>query len=181
MCAHPTEPSSHRQFCCAHCRKFVAICSRCDRGQSCCSETCTKARRARLHRQNNCRYQSSARGARGHRLRQDRYRKRRRHLLANPSQDLPITQKVTDQGSPPAVASPESAPDRPSLLEPGATDMEFVDDFSSPSFAAPTEPASTVPISLRSPSSGVACIICSRIASLLRPSWKRRSRVRLRC
>lgn len=181
MCAHPTEPDSHRQFCCAHCRKFVAICSRCDRGQSCCSETCTKARRARLHRQNNCRYQSSARGARGHRLRQDRYRKRRRHRLANLLQDLPIAQKVTDQGSPPAVDSPESVTDRPWLLAPGATDMEFVDDLPSPSCADPNDRAPTVYISPRSPSAGVMCAYCGRLSTLLRPSWKRRSTVCLRC
>lgn len=181
MCAHPIELDSHRLLSCAHCCQIAAICSRCDRGQSCCSKTCTKARRARLHRQNNCRYQSSARGARGHRLRQDRYRKRRRHLLANPSQDLPIAQKVTDQGSPPAVASTESVTDRPSLLEPGATDKEFVDDLPSPSCADANDSTPTVHISPRSPSPGVMCAYCRRLSTLLRSSWKRYSTVRLRC
>lgn len=181
MCAHSLEPDSHRQFCCAHCQNFVAICSRCDRGQSCCSETCSRARRARLHRQNNCRYQSSARGARCHRLRQDRYRKRQRHVCTNPLQALAITQKVTDQGSPPAVTSPESVSDRPSPVEPGATDKEFIDDLPSPSYVDPNDSGPTVQLSPRSPSSGVMCAYCGRLSRFLRPSWKRRSSVRLRC
>ncbi len=86
QCAHSPAPDDHRQFLCSHCRNLVVICSYCDRGQSCCSPACSRARRLLLQRQNNKHYQHSPRGARRHAQRQDRYRKRCRAAAANPPQ-----------------------------------------------------------------------------------------------
>ena len=75
-----------RLFNCARCRRQVAICSRCDRGNIYCGSGCSQSARRESRSAAARRYQRSPEGRRTHAERQRRYRARR--------------QKVTHQGSP---------------------------------------------------------------------------------
>jgi hypothetical protein len=84
--------SSARLFNCARCRRQVAICSHCDRGNIYCGKRCSETARRQSRRQSGKRYQKTRRGRLSHAERQRRYRQRRRA-------------KVTHQGSPPAISN----------------------------------------------------------------------------
>ena len=75
-----------RLFNCARCRRQVAICSRCDRGNIYCGSGCSQSARRESRSAAARRYQRTPEGRRTHAERQRRYRARR--------------QKVTHQGSP---------------------------------------------------------------------------------
>ncbi len=83
--------SSARLFNCARCRRPVAICSHCDRGNIYCGKRCSEIARRQSRREAGRRYQNTRRGRFAHAARQRRYRHRQR-------------QKVTHQGSPLEVA-----------------------------------------------------------------------------
>jgi hypothetical protein len=92
------EAASARLFLCAGCRKQVAICSCCDRGQIYCAGECARQARRGAVRCAGQRYQRGNAGRRRHAARQGRYRAR--------------DKKVTHQGSP--------APPVDDLLAPGS-------------------------------------------------------------
>jgi len=75
-----------RFFLCVRCRAQVLICSRCDRGQIYCADSCAQFARWERQREAGERYQTSHRGRVAHALRSGRYRARQK--------------KVTHQGSP---------------------------------------------------------------------------------
>jgi hypothetical protein len=54
--------NSARLFNCARCRRQVAICSHCDRGNIYCDKRCSQAARRRSCRQAGKRYQKTRRG-----------------------------------------------------------------------------------------------------------------------
>ena len=85
----PTMEPTSRLFLCAHCRKQVIICRRCDRGQIYCAEGCSQIARVSSLRAAARRYQQSRPGRIKHAERTRRYRRRQ--------------QKVTHQGSEPAA------------------------------------------------------------------------------
>ena len=85
----PTMEPSSRLFLCAHCRKQVIICRRCDRGQIYCPEGCSQIARLDSLRAAARRYQQSRPGRLNHAERTRRYRRRQ--------------QKVTHQGSEPTA------------------------------------------------------------------------------
>jgi len=76
-----------RLFNCARCRRQVAICSHCDRGNIYCGPNCSQQARRESMKAAGGRYQRSRRGRFAHAKRQHRHRMRRN--------------KVTHQGSPP--------------------------------------------------------------------------------
>ena len=76
-----------RIFNCCRCRKLVALCSHCDRGNTYCSKTCATASRKESLQRSGKKYQQSRKGRLKHAERQNRYRIRQR-------------QKVTQHGSP---------------------------------------------------------------------------------
>ena len=77
--------STGRLYLCQRCRLQVIICRRCDRGQSYCSDACSKAARCEALRASGRRYQQSSKGRLKHAERAHRYRQRKN--------------KVTHQGS----------------------------------------------------------------------------------
>lgn len=85
----PTMESTSRLFFCARCRGQVLICSRCDRGQLYCSDSCSKTARDQSVRAAGRRYQRSRPGRFKHAERTRRYRLRQ--------------QNVTHQGSEPSA------------------------------------------------------------------------------
>jgi hypothetical protein len=84
----------YRLYACARCRRLVAICSRCDRGQWYCGQACSQASRGERSRAAGQRYQQGHRGRRRHAARQARYRLRRKAAQQT------ATQKVTHQATP---------------------------------------------------------------------------------
>ncbi len=79
-----------RQFTCRRCRKEVAICSHCDRGQCYCGKHCSSRARRRSTREAGARYQKTTRGRRKHAARNALYLLRksasaRRSLDEDPS------------------------------------------------------------------------------------------------
>ena len=86
-------PIPRRQNC-QRCQIPFLVCSRCDHGQRYCGPTCARAARRDSLRAAGTRYQKSRKGRHTHAARQRRYRERVRQK-----------QKVTHQGSPPAIAS----------------------------------------------------------------------------
>ena len=85
---------SCRLFLCGRCRRQVAICRRCDRGQIYCGPDCALEVRRRNQREARRRYQETDRGRRMHADRSRKHRARGR--------------RVTDQGPPPG--RPPEAP-----------------------------------------------------------------------
>jgi ribosomal protein L35 len=75
-----------RLYYCALCHTQSVICSRCDRGQIYCSDTCAKTARLKSCREAEKRYQLTLKGKHKHAARQKRYLIRQK-------------EKVTDQGS----------------------------------------------------------------------------------
>ena len=75
-----TDVASHdtaRLYSCARCRSLTTICSRCDRGNLCCSDCAPLARQEARQRAAK-RYQQSPEGRRRHAARQRQYRERKR-------------------------------------------------------------------------------------------------------
>jgi hypothetical protein len=84
----------YRLYACARCRRLVAICSVCDRGQWYCGPVCSQQSRRERSRAAGRRYQASRRGRHRHAARQARFRLRRR--LAQQA----AAQRVTHQATP---------------------------------------------------------------------------------
>ena len=81
-----------RIFNCCRCRKLVALCSHCDRGNIYCSKTCAHLSRKESLQRSGKKYQQSRKGRLKHAECQHRYRERQR-------------QKVTHHSSPPMSLS----------------------------------------------------------------------------
>lgn len=73
-----------RCFYCAHCSRFVRLCSRCDRGQVTCGAQCRALRRRAFVRAAGRRYQRTRRGRRLHAARQHRWRERAAKKVTHP-------------------------------------------------------------------------------------------------
>jgi hypothetical protein len=84
----------YRLYACVRCRRLVAICSVCDRGQWYCGQVCAHQSRREKSRAAGRRYQASRRGRHRHAARQSRYRLRRQ------AGRQPAVQKVTHQATP---------------------------------------------------------------------------------
>ena len=85
----------YRLFACVRCRRLVAICSVCDRGQWYCGRMCSQQSRREKMRAAGRRYQATRRGRHRHATRQARYRHRRRD-----AQHGVAAEKVTHQATP---------------------------------------------------------------------------------
>lgn len=84
----------YRLFACVRCRRLVAICSVCDRGQWYCGRMCSQQSRWEKGRAAGRRYQATRQGRHRHAARQARYRSRRRFTQPAPAE------KVTQQATP---------------------------------------------------------------------------------
>lgn len=143
-------------FSCARCARQVRLCSRCDRGNRYCGQTCAETARAESRRRANARYQRTDEGRARHAANQQRYLERRESMM-------------TDHGSEPALdrappAQPEAAlaraPECPhAILDPPPALAPAPPAPPAP----PASPASPAP-HLSAPSSGpkACCSQCGR-------------------
>lgn len=108
-----------RMFLCGRCRMQVVLCSRCDRGNVYCGQTCARAQRRSSLLAAGARYQSSFAGRMAHAARARRYRARCNKVTHQGS----VAQPSPDQIHPSATASPplKRQPDLSPELE-AATD-----------------------------------------------------------
>jgi hypothetical protein len=75
---------SHRLFLCSYCTVLVRVCLPCDRGQRCCSSSCSAAVRRRSLRLAGQQYQRTELGRARHAARQRAYRLRQRLAVVAP-------------------------------------------------------------------------------------------------
>ena len=104
-----------RLFLCVRCREQVVLCSRCDRGQRYCGQTCSDAVRRANQRAAGQRYQCSSAGRAKHAERSRRWRLRQRERQRDPTVDAsaPVTHHSPPEpvGSTPGpVAAAERSP-----------------------------------------------------------------------
>jgi hypothetical protein len=97
----------YRLFACMRCRRLVAICSVCDRGQWYCGKACSQQSRRENSRAAGRRYQDQRPGRLRHAARQARYRERR----------AAAAQKVTQHTTPGERSRPTL---RATTTEPGS-------------------------------------------------------------
>lgn len=100
------DQATCRMFLCAHCRRQVLVCRRCDRGQVYCARTCADDIRHERQREARRRYQATLRGRAMHAERSRRYRARQQrvtdHGLTKPDKEaaLPRSDVVAVAGAP---------------------------------------------------------------------------------
>jgi hypothetical protein len=162
--------ASARLFLCACCRRQVALCSPCDRGQRYCSRACARQVREACMREAARRYQRGYPGRMAHAARQRRLRERQLHSACEPQAGA---NKVTHQGCPaPASDAPlltwthDHAPSNLSLQAEAAPPMWPPMSLPmwpsmSPPMAAPGEEVAATPQPLQSRSALQWCWRCA--------------------
>ena len=115
-----------RIFLCARCRERTLLCSRCDRGQTYCGQSCSSAARVEAQRAAGERYQSGDAGRIHHVERTRRWRLRQKDRCAPGETDI---DPVTHQGSP---VAPTAAPVLSSSLLPNVERLPAVDVAQTP-------------------------------------------------
>ena len=121
MKGHLVVESVGRMFLCARCREHTVLCSRCDRGQIYCGQSCSSAARVEAQRAAGQRYQSSGIGRINHVERTRRWRLRQHQQRVPGAQEDDF---VTHQGSPQA---PTAEPVLSSSLSAGAEPVATVE------------------------------------------------------